>query len=194
MFKRRKRDNGFTLIELLSIILILTLVFSFSIFIIGDAISKSKAKSYKVTINNIENMAGSYLVEGAEELFYISKKKSDNLEYQCIVVQDLIDSGFFKNDILSSKVSDVRNVEAYDFVYVERNIDTKVITKTEYLMADDNTSVLCFDAINATGDINIMIAPDGWSSYKEITLKYRVKNYYDIDDYTFSTNISCPIN
>ena len=78
----RKKNYGFTLVELLAVIAILGIVVSITVFVSIKSINKAKEKSYKTTINNIERMAGTYLEENGDRLFYISKNDGSNIEYQ----------------------------------------------------------------------------------------------------------------
>ena len=66
----RKKNYGFTLVELLAVIAILGIVVSITVFVSIKSINKAKEKSYKTTINNIERMAGTYLEENGDRLFY----------------------------------------------------------------------------------------------------------------------------
>ena len=98
-------------------------------------------------------------------------------------LKSLIDAGYFKGDVLESKVSDNKKVEANDYVYVERDRTTKAITNVNYLGLEDSS--ICNDAVKAIGDVSIVVSPSGFSSYKDITINYKVKNYYNISDYTY---------
>ena len=69
----KKNNRGFTLVELLAVIAILGIVVSITIFVGINAVNKAKEKSYNTTKNNIENIAGTYLKENGDRLFYISK-------------------------------------------------------------------------------------------------------------------------
>ena len=92
--KISKNNKGFTLIELLATIAILAIVVSITLYVSLSAIEKSREKSYKVTINNIEKEAANYLLENSDRLFFISDTKDLSAEYQCITVQNLIDMGY----------------------------------------------------------------------------------------------------
>lgn len=183
MFKKRKKDVGFTLIELLSVIVVLAIITGLVVYVAINVIDSSKENTYKVTVKEIEKTADSYLIENSDRLFYVAKPETDNVEYQCIMVKTLIDSGFFDSDILLSKVSKNTNVKLDDYVYVERDSLTKNILKTKYLINEDVT--LCDEVVKAIGDVVITVEPIDYSIYKEITLVYKIKNYYNIDDYSY---------
>lgn len=183
MFKKRKKDVGFTLIELLSVIVVLAIIAGIVVYIAIGVMDDLRENTYKVTINEIEETANSYLLENSDRLFYVIKPEDENIEYQCITVQTLMDSGFFDSDILESEVSENTKVNPNDYVYIERDSLTKNILKTNYLINEDVT--LCDEVINAIGDVRITIKPIDYSVYKEITLVYNIKNYYNIDNYSY---------
>ena len=180
---KRKKDKGFTLIELLATIVILAIVSGLVVYVAINTINNSKENSYKVTINSIEDKANDYLMENNDRLFYVTDTDNSGMEYQCVTVGTLVDFGYFSSDVLESKVSENRNVQLDDYIYISRNMDTKTVEKTEYLL-DENIS-LCSDAINAEGDVIITVTPNDYSSYKDVTIKYTLKNYYNSDDYSF---------
>ena len=134
----KKSNHGFTLVELLAVIAILGIVVSITIFVGINAVNKAKEKSYNTTINNIERMAGTYLEENGDRLFYISSNDNVN-EYQCITIENLIDGGYFKEDVLNSLVSKDHKVNKSDYIYLERNSATKSVVKNVYVLnGEDN--------------------------------------------------------
>lgn len=187
--KKRKKE-GFTLVELLATIAILAIVASFTIYVAVNLINNSKEKGYTVTINEIENTASNYLMENADRLFYISDIDNNNVEYQCITVENLIDYGYFKNDVINSEIKKNQTVSKDDYIYVERDKKTKVITRSKYILDDEELTKVCNIAVVAIGDISIDITPSGFSSYKDITITYEIKNANNINDYNYVYNYS----
>ena len=161
----RKKDYGFTLVELLAVIAILGIVVSITVFVSIKSINKAKEKSYKTTINNIERMAGTYLEENGDRLFYISKNDGSNIEYQCITIENLIDGGYFKKDVLNSQVSKDDKVKESDYVYLERNGITKSVIKNVYVLNGEDDGV-CPSAVKAENDITFLVEPQEWSKTK----------------------------
>ena len=180
----RKKDYGFTLVELLAVIAILGIVVSITVFVSIKSINKAKEKSYKTTINNIERMAGTYLEENGDRLFYISKNDGSNIEYQCITIENLIDGGYFKKDVLNSQVSKDDKVKESDYVYLERNGITKSVIKNVYVLNGEDNDI-CTDAVKAESDISFLVVPLEWSKTKEITITYKLKNANNINDYGY---------
>ena len=88
------------------------------------------------------------------------------------------------NDILDSKVSEDRNVKANDYIYIEKDKDTKTITK-QILLYDSNSELrnLCGDYINSNGVINIDV-PSGWAKSKDITITYKLADSISVGDST----------
>ena len=128
---KRLNDKGFTLIEILVTISILSVILSVSIWGGKKLIDKSKEKSYQVTINNVEQAAQSYMKENSDTFTFIV---SNNKEYHCITIQDLIDMGYFKNDILKFKYKDML-IKPNDYVYIEKDQYKKLNAK--FLFGND---------------------------------------------------------
>ena len=187
--RKCKNNKGFTLIELLATIAILAIVVSITLYVSLNAIEKSREKSYKVTINNIEKEAANYLLENSDRLFFISYGEdidtlAGNIEYQCITVQNLIDMGYFDEDIIESKIAKDINVNTDMYVYIERDKTTKTVNKTVLAsIAKDNEipeGIVCSEAVKAKGDISFVVEPLGWSKEKKITLYYSLNNLNDV--------------
>lgn len=184
-----KNNKGFTLIELIATILVLALILGITIYVALNVIKKGKEKTYNITKNEVETNADNYLTENNQRLFYLIK--DEDTEYQCITVENLIDYGYLDNDVTKSLIDEHQNVKPSDYVYIERDINTKAITKTEYV--DDGSDYLevCPKAVSALGDIIITTNPskDKWSKYKDITIIYKLKNLNDqrkLIDYSFN--------
>ena len=124
MGKKKTKLNvlGFTLVELLAVIAILSIIMSVVLYFVIDTVRIAKNKSYQVTISNIENEVSNYVSEQnkSSDWFYNNGGKT---QYQCVTVQNLIDKGFFKGDVLNAYVDDNNKVKASDYVYIERDGD-----------------------------------------------------------------------
>ena len=174
----KKNETGFTLIELLTIIVVLSLIVSIVVLISTSVISKAKNKSYEVTVNNIEKAASGYIIETQLPISWINKGDTGK-EYVCVIVQDLIDNGYFKSDILDSYVGKDVKVNNDDFIYLERDSNTKTVEK-EILLSQgiddyDDYFSLCND-VDKRGIINIKYEPIGWSKSKDIFIEYKLVN------------------
>ena len=181
--KISKNNKGFTLIELLATIAILAVVVSITLYVSLGAIEKSREKSYKVTINNIQKEAANYLLENSDRLFFISYGEDvddleKNIEYQCITVQNLIDMGYFDKDIIESKIDKNTKVNTNMYVYIKRDRTTKAINET--VLISDSNNETCSKAVKAKGDVAFVVEPLGWSKEKKITLYYSLNNLNDV--------------
>ena len=171
-----RNNKGFTLVELLATLSILSLVTVIVIYVAINVINGSKANSYQVTINNIEDSANGYVLEKDKSILWIPHSMVD-YEYQCLTVQSLIDIGYFKGDVLESYVDEGVKLRADNYLYVERDKNTKTITKNVLLVGDRlaSYSSLC-DSIGVEGNISFSVSPSGWSKEKEITTNYNIYN------------------
>ena len=188
----KKGLKGFTLIELLATIVVLALVMGISIFVAINILGNSKEKSYQVTINNIKDKGNDYLIENSDKLIYILK--DENREYQCVSVENLIDLGYFDENILKSKINDDVNVSKEHYIYLERNKDTKNVELIEYV-SDKSSEYfdLCSSKISEVNSaVTISILPNGFSTYKDITIRYSLKNYLDSSKYIYEYSYSKP--
>ena len=185
IFKNKKKGTirGFTLIELLAVLAVSSIVLSIVVYSIISIVGSLKNKSYQVTIDNIQTTASNYLIEDISAGKWIDNV--DNTQYQCVTIQNLIDGGYFKNDILDSMIGENEFVEADDFVYVERNTINKNITKSILLAGNRSEYNGLCNNMNPTGSISFILSPDGWSEEKTIDIKYLLYNYDDISSYKY---------
>ena len=196
----RKNNRGFTLVELLATIAVLGLVVSITVFTGIRLIKNGKEKTYQTTKNNIEKYAGNYLIENSDRLFYLSKNNLDgdiNVEYQCVTLQNLIDTGYFDTKLLESNVAEGVTPSKSDYVYIERDINTKTVMKNVYIQSTDKESKkTCDSAVKA--EMDIAFIPSGNNGrtrmlfYKtvDITIIYKLKNANNINDYDYKYNYS----
>jgi len=173
--KKKKNNKGFTLVELLAVIAILSVVLSLTVYISLDVVKSAREKSYEVTINNVEKNANTYVAENSSKIFYLT---NGNIEYQCITVNDLIEMGYLKTNVVNSPVSSDKKVNENDYIYIERDKNTKTLLKTIYDNGAGYTTS-CSSATSAVGDIVFTLNPDinKWSRSKDITITYKLRNH-----------------
>ena len=181
-----KKKNGFTLIELMATILVLAIVISIVVIVALNVIRSAKTKSYEVTVKNIESNANNYLIETKKDADFTTREDDANLEYQCLRVQDLIDHGYLKNDVIESKISEKQTVTVSDYIYVERDVNNKGITKVIYLedlKTEENNiekyntyKAYCTEVANKKAYVDITSYPekDAIADEKKVTLKYMI--------------------
>ena len=172
--KKRKKNGGFTLIELLATITILAIVSVIVVYSATNIISKTKENSYKVSISNIEQNSGAYVMENQSNLNWLPVETDSTSEYFCVTVKDLIDLGYFDNEILKSKISDDRTINLNDYIYLKRNATTKTIVENR-LLTESESEEYC-DDITSAGVINFTALPTGWSNQKNVTINYQILN------------------
>ena len=194
--KKRKNNSGFTLVELLATIAILSIVSVIVIYTATNVIGSAKNNSYKVTINNIQKDANTYVLENDKNINWLNFNDGTNSSYQCIKVQNLIDMGYFDNNILDSLVSEDRNVLANDYIYIEKDNNTKVITK-QILLYDTTSPLtsLCGDYINSNGIIDFSFFSE-WAKSKDVIITYKLDNDISVGDsnnynYSYLYNGNC---
>ncbi len=128
--------KGFTLIEMLGTIVILgTLLVVVSISI-TSIMKKTQAKTYEITGDNLVSTAKLYVMEYPTK-FNVDKDR--NVEYKCITIGELIDSGYYNEDIKNGKINyngEELNITNDMPIYIERNIETKVYNEGLVLKND----------------------------------------------------------
>ena len=178
MKKNENVKKGFTLIELLVVISVLALVMSISMYAVTTVINNAKKKTYATTVNEIENAANEYVLENSDDKPFLLDDDNTNIEYQCVKVINLIEQGFLHKDVTNSVVNDNgRNVGIDDYIYIERNSNSKAIVKSVYIM-DEKYTNYCNIVFKTKGDITFTSNPDKqeWSKSKVVTINYRVIN------------------
>ena len=198
--KLKKKNNifGFTLTELLASILVLAIICSITIYTAVNVVKSSKEKSYQVTINEVKKNANQYLTENNERLVFIPVSTDANgnstgtVEYQCITVQNLIDYGYLDNNVVNSSISEKETVNKEDYIYIEKDINTKAIIKSVYPVSEEKDAAdRCGLIVKGLGNITISSNPsiNSWSKFKNITISYSLKNINDVNstyNYTYS--------
>ena len=182
---------GFTLVELLAVIAILSVVMSIVLYFVIDTVRVARNNSYQVTISNIESEVSSYVSEQNKSSDWIYNN-GGKTQHQCVTVQNLIDKGYFKGDILNSYVDDKNKVKATDYVYIERDINTKTITKSIF---KPKSFGLCYgyddpleeedQTINFEGNISFSILQEGWQKKKDVVITYQIIKADNISNYKY---------
>ena len=178
-------NKGFTLVELLATIAVLSIIIAIVIFTAINIVGNAREKSYKVAINNIEQEAGSYVIENNSTILWLDNVGVDT-EYQCVTIQQLIDKGYFSGDVLDSEVKKGRKVNKNDYIYLERDKNSKAVSKQILLYNESDTYYQLCLGISGNGNIgtiNVSYYPTGWSREKEITIKYQLFNNVENYDY-----------
>lgn len=179
----QKKKKGFTLIELLAVIAILAIVSVIVIFTATSVIGKARAKSYLASISNIEKNSSSYAVENNNSIRWISTD-DNNGEYYCVTVKDLMDIGSFDKDVLESEIDKGVYVQESDYIYLERDVNTKTVTKS-ILIAGKNKDLDYCDDYKTDGIISFSTAT-GWSNNKDVVIDYYILNFKgNFDDYEY---------
>lgn len=181
---KRLDNKGFTLTELLATLAVLSLVSTIVIYVAINVVNSAKDKSYLVTRNNVEKTAVSYLEENNDKIHFVKYK--NNIEYQCVTVQNLIDTNYFDKDVLKSKISNDKTIRVSDYIYIERDSNSKTIKNSKLITdsdSDSDYSTLCGNYNSRLeGDIEFNI-PEGYAKEKDVSIKYclyNVTNYKEI--------------
>ena len=170
---KRLDNKGFTLTELLATLAVLSLVSTIVIYVAINVVNSAKDKSYLVTRNNVEKAAVSYLEENSDKIHFV--KYDDDVEYQCVTVQNLIDMSYFDKDVLNSKISNDKTIRVSDYIYIERDSNSKTIKNSKLITdsdSDSDYSTLCGNYNSRLeGDIEFNI-PKGYAKEKDVSIKY----------------------
>ena len=183
---KRLDNKGFTLTELLATLAVLSLVSTIVIYVAINVVNSAKDKSYLVTRNNVEKAAVNYLEENSDKIHFVKYK--NNIEYQCVTVQNLIDTNYFDKDVLNSKISNDKTIRVSDYIYIERDKKSRTIKNSKLITdsdsdSDSDYSTLCGNYNSRLdGDIEFKI-PGGYAKEKDVLIKYclyNVTNYKEI--------------
>ena len=176
---KRLDNKGFTLTELLATLAVLSLVSTIVIYVAINVVNSAKDKSYLVTRNNVEKAAVSYLEENSDKIHFVKYK--DNIEYQCVTVQNLIDTNYFDKDVLNSKISKDKTISDSDYIYIERDKKSRTIKNSKLITdSDRDYSTICGNYNSRLdGDIEFKI-PGGYAKEKDVLIKYCL---YNVSDY-----------
>ena len=128
---KKLNNKWFTLVELLATLAVLSLVSTIVIYVAINVVNSAKDKSYLVTRNNVEKAAVSYLEENNDKIHFV--KYDDNIEYQCVTVQNLRDTNYFDKDVLNSKIREDKTIIASDYIYIERDKNSKTIKNSKLI-------------------------------------------------------------
>ena len=179
--KKKKTNGGFTLVELLATLALLSVVMSIVVSTSVSVVNKAKEKGYQTTKNNVVMAAGNYMIENSELTGWntgVVCYGESECHYQCVTVKNLIDTGYFKSDVLESEYKKGTKIQESDAVYIERDITTKTITHKVF------DSAMCRG--DYTGDISFSVNPKGWSKEKTVTIEYKLGSDADIELYDYS--------
>ncbi|MDY3934302.1 MAG: type II secretion system protein, partial [Bacilli bacterium] len=178
---KKLNNKGFTLTELLATLAVLSLVSTIVIYVAINVVNSAKDKSYLVTRNNVEKAAVSYLEENSDKIHFV--KYDDDVEYQCVTVQNLIDLSYFDKDVLNSKISNDKTIRVSDYIYIERDSNSKTIKNSKLITdsdSDSDYSTICGNYNSRLeGDIEFKI-PGGYAKEKDVSIKYCL---YNVSDY-----------
>ena len=208
---KKLNNKGFTLVELLATIAVLSLVSTIVIYVAINVVNSAKDKSYLVTRNNVEKAAVSYLEENNDKIHFVKYDDNiDNIEYQCVTVQNLIDTNYFDKDVLNSKISKDKTIRDisdsdysdsdYIYIYIERDKESKTIKNSKLITdSDSDYSTLCGNYNSRLeGDIEFNI-PKGYAKEKDVSIKYCFDSSYLVKRYPtkyskiFSTQLNSTI-
>lgn len=164
--KNNKKKEGFTLIELLATIVIVSLVFISTTFLVKNLIDKSNKDSKEITLKNIKESALTYTKEYKTDAgFWFEDKNDSNIQYACTTIGMLINKGILKESVLGTELEDGKKLSKDTSVKITRDTSTKVFYKEELAFNDtdcyENSEInVNFDIINGTkGNDNWYITP-----------------------------------
>lgn len=109
--------KGFSLIELLGALLILGVILCIGLYSARGTLATTLSTLNNVSVNEIYDAAESYVLENGVTWI------NDGNEYTCLIVNDLVDAGYF----------DQMEVSSYkdEQIKVIRNAKTKVVTNVD---------------------------------------------------------------
>ena len=109
--------KGFTLIELLGCLMLLGVILCIGLYTTSGTLATALSTLTDVSISEIYNASKSYVLENAVTWY------NDGEEYTCVAVRNLVDSGYFSYDDVSSYIT--------NGIKLTREPKTKVISNVD---------------------------------------------------------------
>ena len=142
--KNYYKINGYSLIELLATIAIISIVIVLIFFSINSSIINSNKNIDKITNENIADAAILYTKEYYSEIngwhfeYNTDGSINENSMYYCLSVQELINKGYFNEDILKN------NINTTSYIKVFKDNKNKTYVTKDLFLQDNN---ICKDYI-----------------------------------------------
>ena len=138
MRKLTEKNKGFSLLELLATIVIISVVGGISTAFYLNTIKTSKEKATILAINTLKQSAELYSKENDDDLKwnYITDMNGNKKGfYMCVSVQQLINSGFFKDNFFKKDIYEDK-INANSFVEIRKSLqygdyDVKINNKAK---------------------------------------------------------------
>lgn len=103
-----KNQKGFTMIELLATLVIIAIISTLTITAFSSYIKTTKEQKLKISEDSIQEASILYVKEYKEVL----EKNNTNNTY-CITVEELIQKGYLKENILDNQIKKISYIKIY---------------------------------------------------------------------------------
>ncbi|MBQ6494612.1 MAG: InlB B-repeat-containing protein [Bacilli bacterium] len=126
-------NKGFTLVEVLVTVVLMSIIITISFGAYNLIINNSKNKAIEVSKDNIMNAAELYLKEDVDYSYWGHHDLNDSTYYYyyCISIQELINKGFFGEDLLNKKIKSDGGITNNSLIKIVKNMNNMTIVKTE---------------------------------------------------------------
>lgn len=141
--KSKEKRKGFTLIELLATIVIVSLVFVSTTFLVKNLIDKSNKDSREITLKSIKESALTYTKEyKTDDTYWFDDSETTDIKYACTTVGMLINKGILKSEeVIGVKLDDDTPISTATSVKITRDANSKVFNNEDIAFNDPD----CYD-------------------------------------------------
>lgn len=181
-FNKKTDSNGFTLIELLSIIAVLALVITMTIFFVRDFFDDTAIKIDEITKNMIIDAANEYTIEYRGSTNWREDERDDGI-YFCISLDSLLSKGFFEND--GSNFEQYRDKFAVSGISKNGKLEYELV-----LLSSVDEDNICEYKEGTSSLVEKNLETGEFIEVEQVTKELEIVND-DIDLGTFKYDITC---
>ena len=116
----------------MAVVIVLSIVLTISFVVYNKVINNSKDKSFSISMDNIKSATELYSKENNDvSNWWRVESSNSSYMFKCVTVQDLINSGYFGDDLINKSIKSDNNISNNSIIKIVKNADNMTIIKTE---------------------------------------------------------------